>query len=77
MHKLCAYSRHRRYSNRILYLQKTGEFSAIKCFIELNTHARFSGNRRQPVMTGLRRCAWRLFTVGLRGDNGVLTNNIS
>ena len=36
IHKLYAHSRHRRYSNRILYL----------------------------------------FTVGLRGDNGVLTNNI-
>ena len=30
MHKLCAYSRHRRYSNRILYQQKTGEFSVFK-----------------------------------------------
>ena len=30
MHKLCAYSCHRRYSNRILYIRKAGEFSVFK-----------------------------------------------
>ena len=34
MHKLCAYSLHHRYSNCILFLQKTGEFSVFKCTLK-------------------------------------------
>ena len=56
--------------------EKPGIFPFLNGFIELNTQAHLRGNRRQPVTTGLRRCARQPFTVGLHGDNGVLTNNI-
>ena len=70
---------HHRYSNHILYLRKNGDFSIFKWslkFYSIEYASPFQGNRRQLVMTGLRRSARRPFTVGLRGDNGVLTNNI-
>ena len=59
--------------------EKPGNFPFLngrKSFIELNTQARFRGNRCQPVTTGLKRCARGPFKVGLRSDNGVLTNDI-
>ena len=58
--------------------EKPGNFSFLNghySFIEFNMQARFRGNRRQPVMTGLKRCTRRPFVVVLRCDNGVLTNN--
>ena len=52
MHKLCAYSRHRRYSNRILYLRKTGEISVFKLTLKFYGSEYASPFQEKPPPAG-------------------------